>query len=153
MTKDRSYVEANGTQLERMRTLVDRATDEELAAPMPDGWTVAGVLGHLAFWDQRVLVVLDMEERGVTVPPYDDAEVDWINDTAKRFLVAMQPRAAAQLAVRIAEEADRRVAELSDERVEHAGETWFNPFRSEDRKEHLDEIEHQLASRERGGTT
>jgi DinB superfamily len=153
MTIDRSYVEANRTQLERMRELVERATDEDLATTMPDGWTVAAVLGHLAFWDQRVLVVLDMEERGVTVPPYDDAEVDWINDTAKRFLLAMQPRAAALLALQIAEEADLRVAELSDERIRRAAETWFNPFRSEDRQEHLDEIEHQLTSRERGGST
>ena len=35
---------------------------------MPAGWTVAAVLGHLAFWDQRVQVVLDMVEEGVSAP-------------------------------------------------------------------------------------
>ena len=44
MTVDRSYVEENRTQLERLRALVDRLSDQELSRPMEAGWTVAGVL-------------------------------------------------------------------------------------------------------------
>ena len=62
----------------------------------------------------------------------------------KRFLVALQPRAAALLAVQIAEETDRMIAALSDERLEVATERWFTTDRWEDRQEHLDEIEHAL---------
>jgi DinB family protein len=144
---DRSFVEANRAALERMREFVDRATDDELRTPMPAGWTPATVLGHLAFWDQHALVIIDMVDRGLTPPPHDDEAVDWINDTSKRFLVAMDPRAAALLAVQIAEETDRRIAALSDARLQEATERWFTARRWEDRQEHLDEIEHALAVR------
>jgi len=144
---DRSFVEANRAALERIREFVDRATDDDLRTPMTAGWTPAAVLGHLAFWDQHALVIIDMVDRGLTPPPHDDEAVDWINDTSKRFLVAMDPRAAALLAVRIAEETDRRIAALSDARLQEATERWFTARRWEDRQEHLDEIEHALAGR------
>ena len=147
MPFDRSFVEANRLQLERTRDFVNRATDDDLRTPMPAGWTPAAVLGHLAFWDQHALVIIDMVDRGLTPPPHDDATVDWINDTAKRFLVALEPRAAALLAVQIADETDRRIAALSDERLEVATERWFTVNRWEDRQEHLDEIERALADR------
>ena len=148
MPFDRSFVEANRIQLERMRAFVDRATDEALRTPMPAGWTPAAVFGHLAFWDQHALVIIDMVDRGLVPPPHDDATVDWINDTAKRFLLAIEPRAAAVLAVQIADETDRRIAALSDERLEVSTERWFTARRWEDRQEHLDEIEDALAGRE-----
>lgn len=147
MTTDRSYVEDNRAELQRMRAFVDRATDEDLAAPMPGGWTVAGVLGHLAFWDQRVLVLEDQADRGVTPPGYRDEDVDWINDTSKRFLLALEPRAAARLALQIAEECDRRVANLPDDRRADAETRLYNLRRWEDRREHLDEIEQALGAR------
>ena len=59
MNVDRSYVGENDAQRERLRALVRRLTDQELGRPMSAGWTIAGVLGHLAFWDQRVLVLLE----------------------------------------------------------------------------------------------
>ena len=147
MEKDRSYVEANRRSLERMATFVETATDDDLRAGMPAGWTVSAVLGHLAFWDQRVQVVLGMVEDGVKPPPYDEGSVDWINDTAKRFLLAMEPRALAQLALEIATRTDERVAHLSDEVLDEATQLWFTERRCDDRNEHLDEIEHALAGR------
>jgi hypothetical protein len=147
VTTDRSHVEANRAELDSMRAFVERATDEDLRTPMPDGWTVASVLAHIAFWDQRVLVLEDQADRGVTPPPYRDEDVDWINDTSKRFVLALEPRVAAQLAVRIAEECDRRVASLSAERRADAETRLFNLKRWEDRREHLDEIEQVLGTR------
>ncbi len=147
MEKDRSYVEANRRSLERMATFVETATDDDLRAGMPAGWTVSAVLGHLAFWDQRVQVVLDMVEDGVKPPPYDEGSVDWINDTAKRFLLAMEPRALAQLALEIATRTDERVAHLSDEVLDEATQLWFTERRCDDRNEHLDEIAQALADR------
>ena len=55
MATDRSYVAENQAQLARLRAFVDSLTDAELAQPMPAGWTVAGVLAHLAYWDQRIV--------------------------------------------------------------------------------------------------
>jgi len=88
-----------------------------------------------------------MVERGLTPPAHDDETVDWINDTAKRFLLALEPRAMARLALEIADETDRRIAALPDERLEEATQRWFTASRWKDRAEHLDEIEHALASK------
>jgi hypothetical protein len=145
MSVDRSFIEANRRSLDRIRMFVEAATDDDLRTEMPAGWTVAAVLGHLAFWDQRVQVVLDMSEEGMRPPPYDEASVDWINDTAKRFLLAIEPRAIARLAVDIATRTDERVAHLSDELREEATQLWFTERRCDDRNEHLDEIEQALA--------
>ena len=147
MEIDRSYIEANRRALDRMRALVDAATDDDLRTTMPAEWTVAAVLGHLAFWDERVQVTLDMVEQGVKPPPYDEGSVDWINDTSKRFLLAMEPRSLARLAVQIAEATDGRIAELPDDELEEATSLWFTQDRWRDRTEHLDEIEQALADR------
>jgi len=147
MSVDRSFIEANRRSLDRMRMFVEAATEDDLRTEMPAGWTVAAVLGHLAFWDQRVQVVVDMSDEGVKPPPYDEGSVDWINDTAKRFLLAMEPRAIAQLAVEIASRTDERVAYLSDDLLEEATQLWFTERRCDDRNEHLDEIEQALAGK------
>ena len=145
MSVDRSFIEANRRSLDRMRMFVEAASDDDLRTEMPAGWTVAAVLGHLAFWDQRVQVVLDMSDEGVKPPPYDEGSVDWINDTAKRFLLAMEPRALARLAVDIATRTDERVADLSDKLLDEATQLWFTERRCDDRNEHLDEIQQALA--------
>src|SRR4029434_7489333 len=59
MAADRSYVAENRAQLERLQAVVDRLSDRDLAHPMDAGWTVAGVLAHLAFWDYRIVTLLD----------------------------------------------------------------------------------------------
>ena len=50
-----------------------RLTDEELLHPVGEHWTVAIVFAHLAWWDRRVMVVLDMTERNgkLFVPEID----------------------------------------------------------------------------------
>jgi hypothetical protein len=143
---DRSYIDANRASLDRMRSFVDGATDEDLRTPMPAGWTVGAVLGHLAFWDERVTVILDMLERGAKPSPYDEQAVDWINDTSKRFLLAMDPRALAELSFEIAAATDGRLAGLGDELLAEVTELWCTQERWRDRTEHLDEIDQALAA-------
>jgi DinB superfamily len=146
---DRSYVAENDTQRARLKALISRS-DADLARPMPAGWTVAGVLGHLAFWDQRVLLLFEEWEKTGQAPPRSTQEdVDWINDAAKPMLLAVPPRQAAQLALTIAEAVDAKVARLSEELVmlNAASETPLNLLRAEHRGEHLDEIERVLKTR------
>jgi DinB superfamily len=144
VSEDRSFVAENQAALDRMRAFVAGASDEDLRAPMPAGWTPAAVLGHLAFWDQHALVVLDELDAGVVPPTYRDEDADWINDTSKRFLLAMDPRELAELALAIADETNQRVAALPDDRLREAAGKWFTERRCDDRNEHLDEIEHAL---------
>ena len=46
MADDRSYIEANTRERERMRALVEGLDDDALKAPVNEYWTVAGVLGQ-----------------------------------------------------------------------------------------------------------
>ncbi len=64
MAEDRSYVDANTRERERMRALVEGLDDDALMAPVNEKWTVAGVLGHIAYWDIRVLVLAEKIDRG-----------------------------------------------------------------------------------------
>ena len=147
MNVDRSYVARNNAERARLEALVARLTDADLKRPLAAGWTVAGVLAHLAFWDQRAFILLDRWQReGVTPPPDDEASIDWINDAAKPMFLALPPRRAAELAVAIAEATDRKVESLSDELVTRnaAAGTPVTLTRANHRREHLDEIERGL---------
>lgn len=152
MAADRSYVAENQAQLARLRTLADTLSDQELAEPMPAGWTVAGVLAHLAYWDQRIVVLIDRwgaDGRGTPPPANDGASVDWINDAGKPLCLALPPRVAARLAVAAAEAADQRVARASDALLAAnvAAGSPLSMLRAEHRREHLDEIERVRARR------
>jgi hypothetical protein len=144
MSTDRSYVKSNDTERARLKALIAKWSDADLAHPMPAGWTVAGVLGHLAFWDQRILELLEPWERAGTAPPdIHESDVDWVNDAAKPMLLAVPPRAAAELTIAIAEAVDRRVAAVSDDLISRniAAGSPLNFDRGIHRREHLDEIE------------
>ncbi|MGH7390631.1 MAG: maleylpyruvate isomerase N-terminal domain-containing protein [Candidatus Rokuibacteriota bacterium] len=149
MTVDRTYIEENGAQRDRLKALVGRLSDAELSRPMPAGWTVAAVLGHLAFWDQRIAVVVGRWRKAgaAAVPPaVDGGSVDWVNDAGKPMLLAVPPRRAAEIAVAAAEAADGAVASLPDDFVA-ANQKAGGPvivLRARHRREHLDEIEQTL---------
>jgi hypothetical protein len=152
MATDRSYMAENQTQLRRLQALVDRLDDRALARPLEAGWTVAGVLAHLAFWDHRVVALLDAwgaDGRGTPPPAPHETDVDWINDAGKPLCLGLAPRVAARIAVEAAIAADQRVAALSDATLaaNAAAGSPINVRRAEHRREHLDEIERALAAR------
>lgn len=133
-----------------MRALVARLSDEELGKPANEHWTVAGVLGHIAFWDARVLSLADKLERTGGFSPADDepGDVDWINDSTRPLIHAAEPRAMAELALRLAEEADQRVVSLPlDQLWPTNPHSPLNPLRASHRGEHLDQIEAALEAR------
>ena len=149
MATDRSYIAVNDRERHRLEALVDKLDDAALSRALPGGWTVAGVLAHLAFWDQRILALIDLLKRGATVPTENPIDVDWINDAAKPAQLALPARRAATLAVETARATDQAVANLSDELVARntAGGGPINLVRAEHRRAHLDEIEQMLARR------
>ena len=102
---DRTYVEQNDRERERLRALIARSSDEELGRSVNESWTVAGVLGHVAFWDARAAWLAGKIERG---EPFGASGAepdppDWLNDTKPPFLHAIAPRAAAEPALRFVE--------------------------------------------------
>lgn len=129
-----------------MRAIVERLSDQDLRRPVNPDWTIAAVLCHIAFWDGRALALTEKLERGVPFSKGDSEpeDVAWINDATRPLLHAIPPRDAATIAVRIAEETDRRVAALSPAL---RARTWptdkdspLNPLRATHRAEHLEEI-------------
>src|SRR2546427_207929 len=124
MTVDRSYDAANDAERERLGKLVARLSDEELSRPMPAGWTAAAMLAHAGFWDARAVFALEKwATTGAPPPPgdYEPDDVAWINESAKPFLLALPPRVAADLALRLAEEADARFARNSASNTASSG--------------------------------
>jgi len=151
MAEDRPYVAKNNRQRERLRALVAELDDAALRAPVNEYWTVAGVLGHIAYWDIRVLVLAEKVERGEPWAPGDaEPDGDWLNDSTRPLIHAIAPGEAARLAVRIADETDALVARLPTSRMwPDDPDSPINPARAEHRGEHLDEIEAALAARAR----
>ena len=149
MAADRSYIAENDRERRRLEALVDKLDDAALSRSMPAGWTIAGVLAHLAFWDQRIATFIEMLKRGVKIPTEDPVDVEWINEAAKPTQLALPPRRAATLAVDTARAIDQAVAMLSDDVLAKnaAAGSPINLLRAEHRREHLDEIEQLLAGR------
>lgn len=147
---ERSYVADNARELERMRALVSKLSDEDLGSMVNEHWTVAGVLGHVAFWDGCALFLAGTLQREGALTPSDSEpdSVDWINDSTRPLIHAIPTRQAAEVALRIAEETDQLVASLSSELVAKVDDNSpLNLVRAEHRGEHLDEIEAALAGR------
>jgi uncharacterized damage-inducible protein DinB len=146
------YVEQNRRSLERLRALVERISDDDLRRRMNEYWTVAGVLLHIAYWDERSQWLADKIERGIAFTPSDVEPDDpsWVNDVSRTFLHAIAPRDAARLALRIAQETDRRVARIDPARTWPSDpQSLLNPVRAAHREEHLEEIEAFLAGQPR----
>jgi len=143
---DRSYIEANTRERDRLRALIEGLDDDALEAPVNEYWTVAGVLGHIAYWDIRVLVLAEKIDRGEPWVPADaEPDGDWLNDSTRPLIHAIRPRDAARFALRIAEQTDARVAELPLDRLwPHDPDSPINAMRFDHRGEHLDEIEAAL---------
>ena len=147
MPEDRSFIEENTRERERLRALVERLDDDELRLPVNPHWTVAAVFGHIAFWDGRVLALADKLERGepFTASDAEPEDVDWINDASRPLIHAIPPREAARLALQIAEETDARVATLPLDRLwPQDPDSPLYAVRAAHRGEHLDDIEAAL---------
>ena len=150
MSEDRPYIEENARQLERLRAFVDGVDEDDLRTSVNEFWSVAGVLGHVAFWDARVLALADRLERGLPFTPSEEEPDDpaWINDAARPLIQAIPPSEMAALALELAEQTDRRVATLPLDRMWPTDPTSpMNPLRASHRGEHLDEIQAALERR------
>ena len=149
MTTDRSYVAANERERRRLEALVAKLDDAALGRPMPAGWTVSGVLAHLAFYDQRIVVLVEQLRKGQGVRDLNHADVDLINDAAKPTQLALPPRRAGELAVAAARDADRALESLTEDQLAKNTALGTPIFldRADHRREHLDEIERALGHR------
>ncbi|MDP9274569.1 MAG: DinB family protein [Chloroflexota bacterium] len=148
MSEDRSHDAETDAERERLRALVGRLSDKELSRAMSAGWTIGAVPAHIGFWDARAIYWLDKWARGAAPAPYEPENTEAVNESAKPLCLALPPRDAANLAMRLAEEADGKVRALSDAmlgKIRATGGPPFNLSRAIHRKEHLDEIDGVVA--------
>jgi uncharacterized damage-inducible protein DinB len=141
------FAQDNARELQRLRDLAERLSDDDLRRPVNDDWTVAAVLGHVAFWDARAIYLAERFDPATGFP--DDVgepeNVDWINDSTRALIHAIDPRRVAELTIEIAETIDARVAELpADKLWPNDPDSPLNGRRASHRAEHLDEIEAAL---------
>jgi hypothetical protein len=142
------YSEQNTESRRRLAELASRLSDDDLALSTDYGWTVAALLAHLAFWDQRVLVILKRwREEGFDPSPIDAMAV---NDSLRVICDALEPRTAIDLCLTSAEAVDAALEaltpELTEQMEQHAAvtQTQFRMNRALHRNGHLDDIEKLL---------
>ena len=139
------FVQENTESRHRLESLVRGLSDEDLACSTDYGWTVAALLAHLAFWDQRMFAILRRwKEDGFDESPIDSLAV---NNALKVICHALAPRTAAELSISAAEQIDAELATLTPDFVkqieEHveATSTQFRMNRALHRNDHLKDIE------------
>ncbi len=141
---DTSYVERNRESQQRLRRLVERLSDDDLLRELPDGWTIADTLAHLAFYDRRAAILLGrFAQEGVFASPYD---YDTINEALPHLTRLIPPRATANEAIAAAEAADQAAAATTEAlSAEIRERNQVKLDRSDHRNNHLIDIEALLA--------
>lgn len=144
-----SFAQENTESRRRLETLVRKLTDQDLVRSTDYGWTIAALLAHLAFWDQRMIVILKRwKETGFDPSPIDSAAV---NDALKVICHALEPRTTIELCLSSAKALDAELADLTPDLVkqieEHiaATSTQFRMNRSLHRNDHVKDIEALIA--------
>ena len=143
MTLDPSFIEENRASTERIRELAGRLTDEEMQTKVGEHWTVAIALAHLAWWDRRVMYVLDMTARDgkLFVPEIDI----FVNDLSLPLWAVIPPRDAARICIETSQMLDKQLEEYSPallEEIFNYNKRWV--VRALHRNEHLDEVDTAL---------
>lgn len=139
------YAQQNDESRRRLQGLVQGLSEADLARSTDYGWTVAALLAHLAFWDQRMIMILKRwKQEGLDASPMDTGVV---NDSLRVICHALEARRAIQLCLSSAEAVDAELARLTAEEVKHfeehaaATDTQFRMNRSLHRDGHLGDIE------------
>lgn len=139
----------NRAQTARMAALVAGLDAPALAVRLPNGWTVAVALAHIAFWDRQRLCLLRRWASGTDCHGGYDGEL--FSEVLLPFLEAVPAEWAGAMAVQTADEIDQFLATVSDDVIAAALARPDAPNldRGGHREYHLDQIEHALAAHRR----
>lgn len=146
---DADILSANASQLARLERLVARLSPADLARDLGEGWTVSAALGHLAFWDSRARLILELLGQGKPLPAGDFEwyESDLLNTALTPQWRALPPAEAARLALDAARSVNDTVVRVSKpvEKALIAADTAWLLRRANHRGEHIDQVERALA--------
>ena len=146
MPLDPSYNDLNRASTERIKKLAASLTDEEMQTRVGEHWTVAIALAHLAWWDRRVMYVLDRtaQDGKLFIPEIDI----FVNDLSLPLWAAIPPREAARIAIETSADLDVRLETYSPnllEEIYNYNKRWV--VRALHRNEHLDEVDAALKNK------
>lgn len=138
--QENDFAEHNRKATRRVIALCQNMSDADLLKPIRDSWTIAVALAHLAFWDQRVIHVIDLAEKNgkLFAPTFDDQ----LNEIVLPFLAAIPAREAVRITIHTAEMLDAKLEQCPVGLIEEMLAVNSRlVFRAIHRNEHLDEIE------------
>ena len=142
---NKNIFQSNRRSTERMRQIIHSLSEKELSQTIGNNWTISITLAHLAFWDQRVIHVIELAKKNTVLnaPLFDDQ----LNDILTPILGAISPPEAVRMAINIADELDEMLEECSPEFIEQLLKKNNRLVeRSLHRNNHLDEIESMVKS-------
>jgi hypothetical protein len=139
------YSQQNAESRRHLEVLARQLSDQDLIRSTDYGWTVSALLAHLAFWDQRMLMIL----RRWLTEGFDNSPIDSavVNDSLRVICHALEPRTAVELCLSSAEAVDAEFDKLTPELVkqleDHAAatQTQFRMNRALHREDHVKDIE------------
>jgi len=135
------YSRENDAERERLFRLLERVGPTELQRTLPNGWTVAAALTHLAFWDRYAAGLLsEWGTKGFRPPA---TQVEALNIAVEKMSHTIAPAILLEWVRTTAEETDKAAAAASPALVaaiEAAGQTNYLR-RAVHRRHHLAQIE------------
>jgi hypothetical protein len=136
----------NRSQTDRLRALVATLDEAAFGTRLSNGWTVSGILAHIAFWDRQRLCVMRRWAAGDWCSGSYDG--DLFNETMRPLLELIPGKLAAGAALHAAEELDAFLLEVPDDVVARALARPDAPNldRGSHRGYHLDQIERALSA-------
>ena len=146
MSLDPNYTQLNRASTERIKQLAASLSDEEMQTRVGEHWTVSIALAHLAWWDRRVMYVLDMTAKNgkLFVPEIDII----VNDLSLPLWAAIPPREAARIAIESSDDLDAQLEAFPQDLLEEIynyNKRWV--VRALHRNEHLNEVDAALKAR------
>src|SRR5512140_852181 len=143
----RDFIRQNEASRAELGQLVQRLSDRDFEHAVGNGWTIATLLCHLAFWDQRALFLLREWRSGRFEATRLSAQaVDSINEAGKAVARGVPGPAAGRMALESAAAVDAELETISDELIEQMVSSGFERLlnRSLHRREHLQKINEAL---------
>ncbi|HTA76767.1 MAG TPA: DinB family protein, partial [bacterium] len=147
MADFKTIQQENRKESSRLAALAETAEEKELLSRLPNGWTAAGTLLHIAFWDLRQIFMIqawvqDGQKPESVLPMYAPPA----NYALSVISNTIPPQAAARLAAETARQADALIESLSQAQAEALIQQGFerNLHRAFHRRGHLDKIEKAL---------
>ena len=112
---EKAFIVENEKARNKLILLAKTIKDDDFKKEDGEGWTIGVVFAHIAFWDQRTLILLGRwKNHGVIISPVD---TDVINESLTPFLKAIQPLIAINMALSTAEILCREIEKLPDELI------------------------------------